>query len=359
MFDQLLVGAAVGDAITSSAIEIRDVLRGLGSSEIYAAYPEPMLSGEVHHLDSLPSRPNVRRPLIVHASIGCWPMFRALSKNDDPLILVYHNISPAESFAMYAPEVADDLVRGRWELEQIRDRVILSIADSLFNASELTELGFNDVHVIPPLPRVERFRSAQPDTIRLRRVQAQGANPLILCVGQQLPHKRIDRVIAASAVLQQEYQSDARLVIVGVDRFPSYSRALRAFAKSVGLIGDPFIGRLTDDELVAFMMSADLYLTLSSHEGFCVPVVEAMAMGTPVVAAATAAIPETVGDAAVLVSDPDDPLLVAALMNEVLTNELLRSVITGRGLERAERLGSSEHLARYVDLLGEFVGVTV
>ncbi len=357
MLDQLLVGAAPGDAITLSALKLRDALRESGDSEVYAAFPEPILSDEVHPLKALASRPNRERPLIFHASIGCEQVHEAIRSLEPTLVLVYHNMSPADSFERYAPEVAADLTRGRWELEDIRERVILSVADSQFNASELVELGYTDVHVIPPLPDTGRVLNCTPEIRPLRRLQAQRADPVILFIGQQLPHKRVDRVIAAVAVLQQEFFSDARLVIAGVERFPAYTASLKEFAATVGLMGDPFVGRLTDEELTGFLMGADVFLTLSDHEGFCVPVVEAMAVGTPVVASSTAAIPETVGDAGVLVTDPDDPMLVAALMNEVIVNQSLAHELRGRGVARAEELGVGASLTKYLDLLDSELGI--
>ena len=347
MWDQLVVGAAPGDAITRSALLLRGELEAYGPANIYAQHREPGMHDLVRSLDELGRRPNRGRPLIFHASIGSWPIYAAL-EHEPQLIVVYHNFSPPESFAPYAPEVASDLVRGRWELEQLRHRVVHAIADSEFNADELTELGYTDVDVVAPTPDIGRLTRTIPDPAMLRRITSWGADPLVLCVAQQLPHKRIERVLAAVSVLQQEHLPRARLAFVGVDRFPTYSRGLRVVANSVALQEPQLLGRVSDAELTALYLRARVFLTLSEHEGFCVPAVEAMAVGVPIVASRRAAIPSTVGDAAILIDDPDDSALVAALVARAATDDRLRRTLIGRGIRRAKHLAAPSSLPRLV-----------
>lgn len=349
MWDQLLVGAAPGDAITRSALLLQaELAASYGQANIYSLHIEPGVEDRVLPISDLPGRPNRRRPLVFHASIGSWPVHRALSDDERRLVLVYHNISPPEYFVDFSSEVADDLIRGRWELERLRDSVEIAIADSDYNADELRELGYQDVHVVAPTPDVDRLNRVIPDPAMLERIGGWGPGPLILCVAQQLPHKRIERVLAAVAVLQQEFLPEARVAIVGVDRFPKYSAALRAMARTTGLREPQFMGRVTDAELSALYLRARAFLTLSEHEGFCVPVVEAMATGVPVVASRRAAIPSTVGDAGVLIDEPDDPVLVAGVLDRVLTDGRLRHVLLGRGMSRAKQLSAANSLPRLV-----------
>lgn len=359
MWDQLLVGAAPGDAITTSALLLRDALREHGPSEIYAQHIEPGLDTAVGRLEELPARPNRARPLVFHASMGSWPVYTAIRNGEPRLVLVYHNFSPPEYFADHAPEVASDLIRGRWELEQLRDRVELAIADSAYNAGELEQLGYSDVRVIAPTPNVDRLDRITPDPAMLARIDGWGGGPLVLCVAQQLPHKRIERVIAAVAVLQQEYRPDARLAFVGVDRLESYSRSLRAMVRVTGLRDAQLLGRITDTELAALYVRASLFLTLSEHEGFCVPVIEAMATGVPVVASSRAAIPSTLGDAGVLLEDPDDPVLAAAVLDRVIGDEELRREMIGRGVGRARRMAAPSSLPQYLQTLRSHPRITL
>ena len=348
MLDQLLVGAAPGDAITRSALLLQAELAALGPAAVYSLHIEPGVEHRVRPLAELATRANRQRPLVFHASIGSWPVHRALAAEDE-VVLVYHNISPPEYYVELSGEVSDDLIRGRWELERLRSRVVKAIADSAYNADELHALGYHDVEVIAPTPDVDRLNRTIPDPTMLAEISTWGPGPLVLCVAQQLPHKRIERVLAAVALLQQEFLPDARLAIVGVERFPAYSAALRAMARATGLREPHFMGRVTDAELSSLYLRARAFLTLSEHEGFCVPVVEAMATGVPVVASARAAVPSTVADAGILIDDPDDPVLVAGVLDRVLTDAGLRRVMLGRGMSRAKQLSAANSLPLLVE----------
>lgn len=359
MWDQLLVGAAPGDAITRSALMVRDTLAELGQAEIYSQHQEPGMHGIVHPLEALADRPNRGRPLVFHASMGSWPVFQALQAHAPEIVLVYHNFSPPEFFMGFAPEVASDLVRGRWELERIRDRVVLAIADSAYNADELRAIGYDNIEVVAPTPDVDRLNRVTPDPEMLATISGWQAEPLILCVAQQLPHKRVDRVLAAVAVLQQEYLPNARLAFVGVDRFSTYSDSLRVMGRTLGLREPHFLGRISDAELSALYLRARAFLTLSEHEGFCVPAIEAMATGVPVVASARAAIPSTVADAGLLIDEPDDPMLVAGVLARACTDEALRWQLTGRGVSRAKHLSAPVSLPKLVAAIRSTDGTAV
>lgn len=330
---------------------VRDALVQSGPAEIYAQHIEPPMHHHVHELSELGRRPNAPRPLVFHASSGSWPVFQALQQHGREIVLLYHDFSPPEYDLGFTPQVACGPVRGRWELEQIRDRVVLAVADSEFGAQELRDLGYPMVHVVAPTPDVDRLNRVVPDPAMLARISTWGLGPLVLCVAEQLPHARIERVFAAVAVLQQEHLVDARLAFVGVDRFPLYSQSLRVMARTLGLCEPHLLGRITDAELSALHLRARAFLTLSEHEGFCAPVVDAMATGLPVVASAHAAITATVGRAGILIEEPDDPALAAALVHRVLTDEDLRHTLIGRGVSRAKELAAPVSLPQLLALI--------
>ena len=360
MYDQLIVGSAPGDAITMCALGLKAALDELGPTQVYSQFWEGNMKRHFLPTDELGMRPNRRRPLIFHASNGCGPLFRQLMAVEDEIILWYHNISPPELMAPFSPEIASDLIRGRWELQQLVDRTVFAIAASEFNAAELREMGYRDVRVVPPLPNVNRLLTTPPDTRIERKLAKWGPKgerpPLVLVVSQQFPHKRIDRAVAAAAVLQQEYLPQAILAVTGVWRFEEYSAPLRAFAVQCGLERVEWLGRVTDAQLSAMFRRADVLLIPSEHEGFCVPAIEAMAVGLPVVASRRAAIPETVGDAAILLDDPDDAMTTAALLNEVITNSTLRAELVRRGRERAPQFDADAALATFMRLVRDEFG---
>ncbi len=335
---QVLVTASPGDAITNSALELRALLRRVGASEVFARYIHPDLAGDVQLLDNYGRRDHRSGKddlLLFHASIGEPKVFNFICERPERIVLVYHNISPAAPFLPYDPAFAGLLEAGRQELAALRDRVVLALADSQFNADELLALGYRDVRVSRLIIDVDRLRRLEPDpqtTAWLEEIEG----PVLLFVGQLLPHKRPDLLLKAFHVLVTYLVPSAHLLLVGANRLPGYAQALEQFRRELNLGAASFRGGLPLDAWAAHYRRADAFVTASEHEGFLVPIVEAMAFGVPVVARAHAAIPETLGGAGVLLPSEEDPVLMAEALAEVLTNQPLRTELIARGDRRLE-----------------------
>ncbi|MBW3615267.1 MAG: group 1 glycosyl transferase, partial [Actinobacteria bacterium] len=192
-FDQLVVTAAPGDAITTAAQEIRRVLREAGPSEIYAHNIHPDLAGEVLPLERYAESPRTGQDtLVFHASIGEPAVHAFVMQRPERLVLVYHNISPAEAFVPFDARFAHLLEEGRRELAELRDRASLALAVSEYNAGELVALGFSEVRVAPLIVDVGRLKGIAPDAETSARLAEEWDGPTLLFVGQLLPHKRPD-----------------------------------------------------------------------------------------------------------------------------------------------------------------------
>jgi L-malate glycosyltransferase len=355
---QVLVTATPGDAITNSAIELRDLLRRVGPSEVFARYIHPDVAADVRQLDDYDrfrsSTNSARDLLLFHASIGEPRVFSFISERPERLVLVYHNISPSAPFLPYDPAFAGLLEAGRRELASLRDRTVLALADSQYNANELLELGYDDVRVAQLIIDVDRLTAIEPDP-QVAEELARIEGPVLFFVGQMLPHKRPDLLLKAFHVLVTYLVPDAHLLLVGTNRFPLYSEALERFRRELGLHNASFRGSVELDAWAAYFRRADAFVTASEHEGFLVPLIESFAFEKPTVARAHAAIPETMGGAGLLLPPEEDPLLLAEAMAEVLTDDVLRKDLIDRGRERlvdfdAERARAAmlEHLLHVV-----------
>src|SRR6478752_3457865 len=159
---QILAAAAPGDAITNAALEYRNVLRRIGPSEVFARHIAPASAGEVLPLSDYRSCGS-QGVLVYHASIGEPAVEAFLRSRHEPIVLVYHNITPARYFDQLDDTFAELLILGRAELETIRPRVARAIAASRFNAAELEALGYEDVRVIPPVVDPSRLVRTPPD----------------------------------------------------------------------------------------------------------------------------------------------------------------------------------------------------
>ena len=335
---QVLVTATPGDAITNSALELRDLLRRLGDSHVFARYIHPDVADEIvplreydrrratHHHDDV---------ILFHASIGEPNVYSFISERPERLVLVYHNISPSKPFLPYDPAFAGLLEAGRQELAALKDRVVMALADSQYNADELLALGYRDVRVSRLIIDIERMRRIEPDpqvTEWLTAIEG----PVLLFVAQILPHKRPDLLLKAFHVLVTYLKPEAHLLIVGANRLPAYAHALEEFRRELNLGAASFRGSLDDGAWAAHYRRADVFVTASEHEGFLVPIVESMAFDLPIVARAHGAIPETMGDAGVLLPPEEDPVLMAEAVGEVLDNAALRDELVQRGRQRLE-----------------------
>ena len=354
---QIVVSASAGDAVTNTALGFQEVLQRAGPSRLFARYIDERLHGRVFPLAAYDTGADPDDLLVYHVSIGEPEVLQFLLGHPQRLVIVYHNITPPEFFQEFDPAFAGLLARGRAELEVLRDRASLALAVSPYNARELERLGFADVRVSPLPVDLAGLQAVEADPATaeaLRRLEG----PVVLYVGQLLPHKRPDLLLQAHHVLTTYLLPDAHLVLCGPPRAPGYHRALQEFAAAVNLAGVHFAGWVTGAQLAAYYRRAEVFATMSEHEGFCVPLLEAMSFGVPVLARDHGAIPDTMGDAGLLLPPEDDPLLVAEATAELLTSEKLRMSLVERGRRRVASFGVDAANATFLGHLLTLLEVT-
>jgi glycosyltransferase involved in cell wall biosynthesis len=348
---QVLVGASYGDAVTNVALEFRDALRRVGPSEVFAHYVDPAIAVEVKPLHDFGRDP--RGILVYHSSIGDPAMSDFLMHRREPIVLVYHNITPSSYFQGWDNRFAALLDQGRRDLRELRHRTRLAFADSKFNARDLEQLGYQDVRVLPPIVDPFRLVRAGADFSVLEHFGLNGDAPNLLFVGQLLPHKRVDLLLEAMYVLNTYMDPEISLLLVGRNEFTPYRNAITAQVHELGLRRVHFLGSVNDRHLAALFRTAAAYATTTDHEGFCVPLLEAMAFETPVFARACAAVPETAGNAALLVPDDASPTLIAEAIARVLDDRDLRATLAARGSARLDAFDADRARTHFLAGLAE------
>jgi glycosyltransferase involved in cell wall biosynthesis len=351
---QILAAAAPGDAITNAALEYRDVLRRVAPSDVFARHIAPGAAAHVKPLSEC-GADGTQGLLVYHASIGEPAVSAFLQSRTEPIVLVYHNITPARYFEGLDDTFAELLVLGRYELEQLLPRVVLTIAASQFNAAELEALGYRDVRVIPPVVNPFRLARTPPDAATLTLLDREFTDPFLLFVGQMLPHKRPDLLVKAMHTASTYLGLQARLLLVGQNRFAPYADAITAQVRELNLDQVHIVGPVPDDRLAAMFRRATAFVTVSEHEGFCVPLLEALAFDVPVLARACAAIPETLGDGGFLLPEQVTAELIAEAIDCIVHDAGLRRDLVVRGQRRLRDLTKIDASLAMLEAIGEVV----
>jgi glycosyltransferase involved in cell wall biosynthesis len=327
-------------AVTAHALEVQRILRSeMGiSSDILSDHIRPEYA-EVARFYGEFGKPRRGQALLYHHAIGSW-VGVYVEHRPEPLLVDYHNVTPPELFARWAPDIEHGLQWGGEQLEKLALRTGTAFAHSSFSRADL--LGFRRTEVVPVLVDVE---AAEPDETALARLREDG--PSWLFVGRIAPHKAQHDLVRALAVYRSLYDRRARLLLVGSSASEAYTGMLLRLADDLGIGGAVCVtGPVSAPVLAAHYRAADVFVCLSDHEGFCVPLLEAMHHDLPVVAYAAAAVPETAGDAALLLSSKE-PAVVAAAVHRVTADADVRDALVAAGRRRREDFALDKTRAQY------------
>jgi len=329
VINQWVPAAHRGDAIGDSARHVRDLVRGMGhDADVYALSIDDDLRHDVRPFaDPTAARGDIT---IFHYALPS-PMTAAFASLDTRRVMQYHNITPASYFAPYDPALFRLAALGRRELATLVGRVDLALGDSEFNRQELEALGFDRTGVFPIAVDLTRI------TQRVDRPSLDGVvdDRLVnfLFVGRIAPNKKIEDHIKLAEVYKRYIDAYYRFIFVGrCDVVPRYYATLRALMAEYRFLPDRFVftGPIPDEELAIYYRRAAVYVSLSEHEGFCVPLLEAMAADVPVLAYAAGAVPDTLGGAGVQFA-PKDLEYAAELLGALAFDDALRAdVIAGQ-----------------------------
>ena len=332
IINQWVPAAHRGDAIGDSARRMRDMLRGQGhQSDIFALTIDEELRADIRAFaDPDATRGDIT---IFHFALPS-PMTDAFRRLEGRRVLQYHNITPASFFASYSPGLFRLAALGRQELTTLVGHVDLALGDSEFNRQELESLGFAPTGVLPIAVDTGRITNA-PRRPALEKILGDGLIN-ILFVGRIVPNKCIDDHIRLAEVYKRYVDNYYRFIFVGrYDGVPSYYAQVRALIAEYRMLPDRFwfTGPVPDEDLGAFYRWADAYVSLSEHEGFCVPLIEAMAADVPVLAYAAGAVPETLGGAGLLFA-PKDLEVAAEMLGLLVYDRPLRNRVLEGQRER-------------------------
>ena len=331
---QLLPCLVEGDAISNQTLAIQDYLRSQGyHSQIFAVQhvaPGLAMRAKIYRSGNIPANAG----LIFHHSIGCRCSQYA-HQHPGPKAMIYHNLTPPQYFAAYNPHLERLLIQGRQELHQLASSFSVAVGDSSYNVADLVAAGYPQPWVLPIMITPSRWDiAADPEWM----AALQDGRRNILFVGRIAPNKcQLDLLDAFARYCN--LQPHSRLILAGGGK-DAYYRDLKRRISRYGLPAKVRLtGHINEAQLAACYRSADLFVSLSEHEGFGVPLIEAMWFDIPILAYKSAAVPETLGMAAFLATDKRDPVKLAVLMEMLLEDKHLRqSIIAAQRCRRCDFL---------------------
>ncbi|API86351.1 glycosyltransferase [Francisella uliginis] len=275
----------VGDGVSKQILSLHKIFQKLGyTSEIYAKYINPLVGVEIKDVNNLCA--DAEDIVIFHYS-SYSSIYQELFLGNTTKILLYHNITPAEYFKV-GSDLYNSCKRGREQLQKIVLDFHYYIGVSQYNNNELISLGADrDKCFVWPII-VDGFNYPT----ERKRIASEIIN--ILYVGRIVPNKAQLKLIEALKKFRDKYKISFKLNLVGNDtQNTEYVQQINSYISSHGLKDCVSIkGKLSDDELIKEYELSDVYISMSEHEGFGIPLIEAMQFSKPVLALGMAAVPE-------------------------------------------------------------------
>ena len=330
--NQFLPSISYGDAVSNDAINIRRILHEKGyKSEIYVKHIHPDVAHCAYPLQRYKkNRDNV---VLYHFSLAGGEVTEYIKALPGKKGLIYHNITPPFFFREFDLNFSDICSKGLNELSDLAPYFSLGIGDSEYNRLMLEKNGFCRTTILPIIIDWDTFiRSGE------RKVESylEKTKVHLLFVGRIAPNKKIEDLIRIFYYFHKTINHDSELYIVGNEQIPKYSQYLKQLTIILGVDDAVFFtGQVSDDELHMYYKNADVYLCMSEHEGFCVPLLEAMHFEIPIIAYNATAIPYTLGNSGILINYKKFQV-IAELIEIIVQDKSIRQRIIKKQRERLD-----------------------
>ncbi len=350
--DQFVPAFHRGDAIGDTAFHMKRFFLSQGfHSEIYCLNRDKGLEKSSRLYSEYPmSGPS--DITILHFALPS-PLTKAFVRSPSQKVIVYHNLTPHVFFKGFSQEMERISRIGREELKSLVPHVTLALADSEFNRQELVELGFQRTEVFPLFIDFEKYN--QPvNKFFYTLFDDERIN--ILFVGRIVPNKKIEDLIRVLFTYKKYVSPLVRLIVVGkTSSLPKYFQGLVRLADEFYLQPEEirFTGHIPDEEMFALYKVADVFLSLSEHEGFGLPFIESMVFDLPIIAYDCTAVPYTLDGAGILIKDKRVEY-VSELIEIVSHDESVRKkVLQGQRqrLKKFKEMDNRDFLARIINEL--------
>lgn len=351
---QLLTTLSFGDAVSNDALAIRRMLEKNGyRTELYAERVDGRLPKGTAKLIRDLRTPGKDDILIYHLSTGTELNDR-IPEYPCRRFVIFHNITPPEFLAPYSHRASELCASGWRSVRKLKDAFEGGVCDSDYNRQILREAGYScPLETVPVLiPFGDYLQEPDENTVR---VSSDGRTN-VLFVGRIAPNKRQENVIRAFDCYRKTWDPTARLTLVGSDTgMENYRGRLKSYIAANEIENVRFPGHIRFNQILAYYRTANVFLCMSEHEGFCVPLLEAMSFRVPIVALKACAVPETLGDAGLLLEDAS-PETAALAIRRIMTDGTLRDGLIRAGEKRLEAFREDRVEEQLMNVIRGWIG---
>lgn len=353
---QVLVTLSFGDAVSNDCFAIKQVLLDAGyTTAIYAENIDKRVKDS--HVKKYNSLPKLKASDVVlyHLSTGSEMNSKIM---DLPCrkFVIYHNITPSQFFTSYNGTTARLCAMGHDETLKLKDTFEAGFCDSQFNLDQLRSYGYTCPLVVRPvLIPFEDYKKKPDQEVIEKMNEDKDTVKNVIFVGRIAPNKCQQDIISVAYAYKKLYDDKVRFILVGSSNgTEKYQNKLEFYSQLLELDNVEFTGQISFPAILAYYKTASAFLCLSEHEGFCVPVLEAMCFDVPVLAYNSTAVPETMGDSGIILEDKD-PATAAAYLHELLLNESIRKEVIDGQRERLKRFSYETVSKEFLKTLEEFI----
>lgn len=352
---QIVPNLNYGDAIGNHVIALKHTIEEMGhKTAIYCNDIHPKITEPDVFLTSELTELKADDTVIYHMSIGS-ELNRKVSDLKCRKIMVYHNITPPRFFAVDSFDKATVCKNGLDDVKKMAGKFDYCIADSEFNKSDLVNMGYDadTIEVLPIIISMDDYKQP-PDEKTVQKYSDGITN--ILFVGRIAPNKKHEDLIRAFTYYNKNINRKSRLILAGSydGKNGSYYSDLKDYVQALGSENIIFTGHTSFAEILGYYKTADIFLCMSEHEGFCVPLVEAMMFDVPIIAYDSCAVPETMGESGI-VTDIKEPVFISAVLDRVINDETLRKHMISSQQKRLEYFMAEPLKKRFKGILEGFI----
>lgn len=349
----LLPSFAEHDAMGNYVEIYADIFRRAGYEiQIFARFFDSKFKGKVKSYEDFKSKDFDL--LNYHHGIGD-PVAEIAIDTDIPILLYYHNITPAEYYLEYNWEIYQLLVQGRDQLKQMAKNVDFALSASRYSDRELEQVGYINRDIIPVFFNPGKLMNIKPDQKTINYLNKHKFTNITF-VGRFSAHKDQESLVKAFYLYKNHYNRESRLNLVGSCFEKRYLERIKEIIKKLGLEDSVNIpGMVSDEQLRAYFEQSAVMLSMSEHEGFFVPVLEANFYETPIIAYNGGAVSDTMGDAGILLKTKK-PDIVAGIINKVVSDTDLRAALIENGKENYKKYAQELYEQKLLNLVESMIG---